>query len=158
MEKGYDLWTTNSRTRETKIVAKLEGGPAGLEVSKDGKSLFVLSDGKILKVGQESGKTSPVIVNGEMNLNAAGERAYIFEHAWRQVARKLYDPKNGGLDWKKYHDTYHRFIPHINNNYDFSELLSELLGELNVSHIGGRYSVQQVNTEPYTLAPANLNS
>lgn len=147
VEKGYDLWMTNTRTQETKIVTKLEGGPAGLEVSKDGKSLFVLSDGKIVKVDQENGKISPVVVNGEMYLNASAERAYIFEHAWRQVAKKLYDPKIGGLDWKKYHDSYARFLPHINNNYDFQELLSELLGELNVSHTGGRYSPPQINTD-----------
>jgi C-terminal processing protease CtpA/Prc len=30
-------------------------------------------------------------------------------------------------------------LPHINNNYDFAELLSEILGELNASHTGGRY-------------------
>ncbi|MEJ7766717.1 MAG: S41 family peptidase [Chitinophagaceae bacterium] len=147
VEKGYDLWMTNTRTQETKIVTKLEGGPAGLEVSKDGKTLFVLSDGKIVKVDQENGKMSPVIVNGEMYLNASAERAYIFEHAWRQVAKKLYDPRIGGLDWKKYHDSYARFLPHINNNNDFQELLSELLGELNVSHTGGRYSPLQVNTD-----------
>ena len=147
VEKGYDLWSTNTRTKETKIVTKLEGGPAGLEVSRDGKTLFVLSDGKIVKVDQESGKTSPVTVNGEMNHNAAAERAYIFEHAWRQVGKKLYDPKIGGLDWKKYHDSYARFLTHIDNNYDFQELLSELLGELNVSHTGGRYTPPQVNTD-----------
>lgn len=147
VEKGFDLWMTNTRTHETKIVAKLEGGPAGLEVSKDGKSLFVLSDGKIVKVDQETGKTSPITVNGEMFLNAAAEREYIFNHAWRQVSKKLYDPKIGGLDWKLYHDAYARFLPHINNNFDFQELLSELLGELNVSHTGGRYTQPQVNTD-----------
>ena len=29
---------------------------------------------------------------------------------------------------------YRRFLPSVANNYDFAELLSELLGELNVSH------------------------
>jgi hypothetical protein len=111
VEKGYDLWNTNTRTRETRIVAKLEVARPGLEVSKDGKSLFVLSDGKIMKVDQESGKTSPVAVSGEMIHYAAEERAYIFDHAWTQVAKKLYDPKIGGLDWKKYHDKYARFLP-----------------------------------------------
>jgi hypothetical protein len=38
-----------------------------------------------------------------------------------------------------YKDTYAKFLPHINNNYDFQEL-SEILGELNASHTGGRYS------------------
>lgn len=145
MEKGYDLWMTNPRTKETKLVAKLDGGPAGLDVSKDGKSLFVVSDGKIMKVDAESGKAAPVTVNGEMVLKANEERAYIFDHAWRQVVKKFYDPKIGGVNWKKYHDTYAKFLPYINNNYDFQELLSELLGELNASHTGGRYSPQNQN-------------
>src|SRR4029078_3399990 len=40
-----------------------------------------------------------------------------------------------------------RFLPHINNNYDFQEFLSEFLGELNASHTGGRYSRPQQNTD-----------
>lgn len=145
MEKGYDLWMTNARTKETKLVAKLDGGPAGMSISKDGKSLFVVSDGKIMKVDAESGKVSPVIVNGEMVLKATEERAYIYDHAWRQVAKKFYDPKIGGVDWNMYHANYKKFLPHINNNYDFQELLSEFLGELNASHTGGRYSPQVQN-------------
>ncbi|HKP32775.1 MAG TPA: S41 family peptidase, partial [Chitinophagaceae bacterium] len=147
MEKGYDLWMTNPRTKETKLIAKLDGGPAGLDVSKDGKSIFVVSDGRIMKVDAETGRPSPVTVNGEMVLNATAERQYIFDHAWRQVAKKFYDPKIHGIDWKGFHDDYAKFLPHINNNYDFQELLSEFLGELNASHTGGRYAVPQVNTD-----------
>ena len=147
MEKGYDLWQTNPRTKETKLIAKLDGGPAGLDISNDGKSLFVVSDGKIVKVEAESGKVAPVTVNGEMVLKANDERAYIFDHAWRQVVKKFYDPKIGGVDWKKYHGTYTKFLPYVNNNYDFQELLSELLGELNASHTGGRYAPPQQNTD-----------
>jgi tricorn protease len=147
MEKGYDLWMTNPRTKETKLVAKMDGGPAGLDISKDGKSLFVVSDGRIMKVDAESGRTTPVTVNGEMVLKANEERAYIFDHAWRQVVKKFYDPKIGGVDWTLYHDTYAKFLPFINNNYDFQELLSELLGELNASHTGGRYSPQVQNND-----------
>ena len=147
MEKGYDLWMTNPRTKETKLVAKMDGGPAGMDVTKDGKSLFVVSDGKIVKVDAESGKISPVTVNGEMVLKADQERAYILDHAWRQVAKKFYDPKIHNLDWNQYHKDYAKFLPHINNNYDFQELLSEFLGELNASHTGGRYSPQQQNTD-----------
>ena len=44
-----------------------------------------------------------------------------------------------GVDWKAMTANYRRFLPHINNKYDYAEMLSELLGELNVSHTGGRY-------------------
>lgn len=139
MDQDYDLWMANPRTKETKLVAKLTDKPGGMDISKDDKTLFVLSDGRIVKVDAESGKVTPVAVNGEMLLNASQERAYIFDHAWRQVAKKFYDPKLHGIDWNMFHDNYARFLPHINNNYDFQELLSEFLGELNASHTGGRY-------------------
>ena len=147
MEKGYDLWMTNPRTKETKLVAKLDGGPGGMDVSNDGKSLFVLSNGRIMKVDADNGRITPVTVNGEMVLKADKERAYIFDHAWRQVSKKFYDPKIHGINWKMYHKEYAKFLPHINNNYDFQELLSELLGELNASHTGGRYAAPQQNTD-----------
>lgn len=67
----------------------------------------------------------------------------MFDHIWRQVNEKFYDPTIRGIDWAGYHVAYQRFLPHINNNYDFQDLLSEFLGELNGSHTGGRYNVAE---------------
>ena len=145
-EKGYDLWVTEPRTRDTKILAKLGGSPSGIQISKDGKSVFVTNNGSLLKI-DETGKSTPIGVSSEMVLDAAKERAYIFEHCWRQVKEKFYDPTIRGMDWKMYKDTYAKFLPHISNNYDFQELLSEMLGELNGSHTGGRYSPQMQNPD-----------
>ncbi len=139
-EKGYDLWVTELRTRDTKILAKMEGTPSGIELSKDGKNLFVTNKDSLIKIDATTGKTSTVKVNGEMVLNPAAERQYIFDHVWRQVKEKFYDPKLHGVDWEMYKTTYTKFLPYINNNFDFQELLSEMLGELNASHTGGRYN------------------
>lgn len=146
-EKGYDLWVTEPRTHDTRILAKLGGSPSGIEISKDGKSLFVSNRGGLVKVDAESGKVTPVGISGEMVLDAAAERSYIYEHAWRQVQKKFYDPAIHGINWKGYYDTYAKFLPHISNNYDFQELLSEILGELNGSHTGGRYSPRNANAD-----------
>jgi len=146
-EKGYDLWVTEPRTRETKILAKLGGSPSGIEMSKDEKNLYVVNGGNLVKVDAASGKITPISSKGELELNAAAERAYIYNHAWLQVSKKFYDPTIHGIDWEGYYQTYARFLPHINNNFDFQELLSELLGELNASHTGGRYSPQYNNPD-----------
>ena len=144
-EKGYDLWVTEPRTGETKILAKMGGTPGSIELSKDGNSLFVSNRGSVVKVDAGSGKITPVSINTELSLNQEEERKYIFWHAWKQVKEKFYDPTLRNMDWKMYGDNYARFLPYISNNYDFEELLSELLGELNGSHTGGRYSPQPVN-------------
>ncbi len=144
-EGGSDLWVTTLRTKETKLLLKNAG--AGMELSKDGKSIFVISDGSIAKIDAESGKRESVSISGEMNYNYLAEKSYIFEHAWRQVVKKFYVTDLHGVDWDFYYKEYKRFLPHINNNHDFAEMLSEMLGELNASHTGCRYSPQQSNTD-----------
>ena len=145
-DRGYDLWVVDNRTRETKVLAKLGASGSNLQMAKDGKTLFMVNNGGLVKI-DESGKVTPIAINGEMTLDETAERQYIYHHAWRQVVKKFYDPKIHGLDWAMYRDAYARFLPHINNNYDFQELLSELLGELNGSHTGGRYSPRPANAD-----------
>ncbi len=108
-------------------------------LSDDGEFLLVLSDGGVKKVSTKDGKVTPVKVKGEMVLKTADERAYIFNHSWRQLKKKFYDPKLHGVDWDFYYSEYKKFLPHINNNYDFAEMLSEMLGEMNASHTGSGY-------------------
>jgi tricorn protease len=138
-EKGYDLWMTELRTKETKLFAKIGARFAGMELSKDGKNIFVLAEGRISKIDAESGKMEPVGISGEMVLNDAGEKAYIFDHEWRQIKEKFYVVNMNGVDWDYYYKVYQKFLPYINNDYDFAEMLSEMLGELNVSHTGCYY-------------------
>ncbi|MEN0005697.1 MAG: S41 family peptidase [Bacteroidota bacterium] len=139
-EKGYDLWHTNLRTRETKVLTKLGArSVGGIVENKKGTQLFILADGKIHKIKIPDGKRSSVAVNGEMILNEGKEMEYMFEHAWRQVDKKFYKIDLHEVDWDFYKKEYARFLPHINNKHDFAEMLSEMLGELNASHTGARY-------------------
>jgi C-terminal processing protease CtpA/Prc len=82
-----------------------------------------------------------------MMLDKQGELAYIFDHSWRQVLKKFYVTDLHGVDWNFYKKEYAKFLPHISNNWEFSEMLSEMLGELNASHTGCRYSPDQKNKD-----------
>lgn len=144
-EDKYDVWVLDTRTKELKSLAKTNSGPGSIELDKEGKNLFVLANGRLSKIETGSGKVSNIGINEEMVLDATAEREYIFHHAWRQVKKKFYDTELHGVDWEMYRESYARFLPHINNNYDFQELLSEVLGELNGSHTGGRYSHRAEN-------------
>lgn len=139
-EKGFNLWVSNLREKNTKMLVALDAnGAGGLQFDKEGKNLFLMADGKIMKIEPESGKSEPIALGGEMKLDAAKERAYIFNHAWRQVIKKFYRPDLHGVKWDFYKAAYERFLPYISNGYDFEEMLSELLGELNASHTGAGY-------------------
>ncbi len=138
-EKGNDLWVTELRTHDTKVFNKLGANNASMELSPDGKFLFVVADGRAMKIDAESAKVEPAAVNTEMVLNYSAEKAYIFDHSWRQFKEKLIFPDLQKVDWDYYYTAYKRFLPYINNNYDFAEMLSEMLGEMNVSHTGAYY-------------------
>ena len=58
-EKGNDLWVTELRTHEARSLAKLGADAASMELSPDGKFIFVLADGKPQKVDAESGDAKP---------------------------------------------------------------------------------------------------
>lgn len=139
-QDGMSLWKMDLKKHSTELVEKNIG--RGMETDKEQKNLFFASGGGIKKL--EFGKSGATSVEFEAMFNhrPAQERAYIFDHIWRQVNEKFYDPTIRNYDWKGYHDNYQQFLPYITNNYDFQDMLSELLGELNGSHTGARYNRQ----------------
>ncbi|MEZ4789424.1 MAG: S41 family peptidase [Flavobacteriales bacterium] len=150
-EKGTDLWQYEVRTRETKILHKMgDGWAGGLVLDKEGKKLFYMGDGGISYYDTDKNESKSIGINGEMVLNAGAERAYLFEHIWRQVKKKFYREDLQGVDWDKYKAEYQRYLPYINNNYDMAELCSELLGELNASHTGAGYGGDDVENADAT--------
>lgn len=146
-EKDNDLWVTELRTKETKLLVKLGVQNAYMERSSDGKFIFLMADGKPMKVDIESGKAEPLKANAEMVLHPMEEKAYIFDHVWRQMKEKFYVVNMQGVDWDYYYQAYHKFLPYTTNNYDFAEMLSEMLGELNVSHTGCYYRSGAPNSD-----------
>ncbi len=146
-EKDNDLWVTELRTKETKVLSRLGIKRAGMELSANGKFILILGDGKPTKVDVESGKNEPLKTTGEMLLKPAEERNYIFDHSWRQFKEKFYVEDMQGVDWDYYYGVYKKFLPFINNNYDFAEMLSEMLGEMNASHTGCGYRVSKPNMD-----------
>ncbi|HKL40665.1 MAG TPA: S41 family peptidase, partial [Cryomorphaceae bacterium] len=136
---GFDLWKTQFKDKETKVFTKLDGGSSEIQFDKKFEHLFVNSKGNLKKITVKDGKTEGVAFSSEMKLNTDAERAYLFEHAWRQFKKKFYLEDLHGIDWDFYKAEYAEYLPYINNPYDFADLLSEMLGEVNASHTGGRY-------------------
>ena len=138
-EGDYDLWEHKLKENTTKILLKGVGGGA-LIPDKEGKNIFMCTRSQLKKIEIAGSKVTPIEFEAFFDYRPYGERAYIFDHVYQQVNDKFYVADLQGTDWKRYKEAYQRFLPHINNNYDFAEMLSELLGELNASHTGARYA------------------
>ena len=135
-EKGYDLWELDVREKSMKILKKM--GQGGAQLRMQGDNIFLLSGGNLQKV-DKSGKSTSIKYDATMELDHAAEREYMFNHVFLQTEKRFFMKDHHGVDLEMMKDAYRPFLSHINNNYDFSEMLSEILGELNVSHTGSGY-------------------
>ena len=139
-EENFNIWTTKFKEHETTMLGNVKSSPSSLVFSKEEDKIYFSNSGKLTEMDVKTGATKSISFSAEMVHNAADERAYMFEHAWRQMREKFYVEDLHGVDWNLYKTAYQKFLPHINNGYDFSEMLSELLGEINASHTGARYA------------------
>lgn len=135
-EKGFDLWELDVREKSMKILKKM--GQGGAQLRMKGDNIFLLSGGNLQKV-DKGGKSTPIKYDATQQLDLAAEREYMFNHVFLQIEKRFFMKDKNGVDLPLMKTAYQPFLAHINNNYDFSEMLSELLGELNVSHTGSGY-------------------
>lgn len=135
----YNIWETDLRTRDTKAAVRV-AGPGSLSWDKEMENLYLLSRGRVYKVDLNGGSASPVTIAGEMAYDEEEERRVMFDHVYIRTKNIFYEPTFHGNDWDSLYTAYQKYLPHLGNSYEFSEMISEMLGELNVSHAGARYS------------------
>ncbi len=151
-EGKSNLWSTNIRTKETKMLMKLNANFGSLKWDKDQKYLYLLSSGKITQLNPEAKKQKAIKIKGEMAFDEAAERQAMFDHVWIRTKNIFYEPTFHGIDWEQMKTEYSKYIPHIGNAHEFSEMLSELLGELNVSHAGSGFRGSTVSNGDATAS------
>ncbi len=149
-EKGSELWMRNFEDNSTKRLGKLDG-KGKLELSKDEKTLYLLAGAKIAIINQETAELKPLKYEAEMELKPTEERKHLFNYVWQQINDRFYDKEFTNIDWPYYKEAYKRFLPHINNEFDFTELASEMLGELNTSHTGAFSEWKKTRPETASL-------
>lgn len=138
VEKGFDLWKIDLRKGGASIVSKL-GMSESAHFEPKGNNLFILTPSTMKKMDFGNEKFTGISISGRQKIDRAAERAAMLEFVRTEEKEKFYTPGMHGVKWDALVDHYSRFLPHINNYGDFSEMLSELLGELNVSHTGSGY-------------------
>ncbi len=134
--EGFDLWKTDFKENETKQFVSLDNWGSKMRFNAEESSIVLNNKGSLTKIEVADGSQKGISFRSEMNLNVDAERAYMFEHAWRQFKKKFYLEDLHGVDWDMYKANYAQYLPHINNKIDFADMLSEMLGEVNASHTG----------------------
>ncbi|MDN3595344.1 S41 family peptidase [Zunongwangia endophytica] len=139
-EDKNNLWETNLRTGETNMAVKLNSRGGSLVWDEKQENLYLLSGGNISKIDVEKEKSEGIKISGDMYYDEVAEREKMFDHVYIRTKNVFYEPTFHGKNWDSLYVQYKKYLPHIGNSYEFAEMLAEMLGELNVSHSGARYS------------------
>ena len=77
------------------------------------------------------------LANGEGVLSPAERQRNLesFEHVWKTVRDKHWDPKLNGLDWQAVHDEFRPQIEKADSMGKARDAMSEMLGRLKQSHL-----------------------
>ena len=139
-ETGTELWMIDLPSKRPQLIKKLDIRNPRMEISENSKYAYLLAGGIVQRINLDNGHLTVLNIELLGKFDLIAERVYILKHIYRLIMTRFADPKTVpsriDLDYKN----YSQFVPNIRNDYDFSTLLNEFLGELNTSHTGISYS------------------
>lgn len=136
--------------------AAVDGEIADWRLSPSGEQV-VIRKGKAIhaspleKVFASKGVGSPVGLDGLVcTVNPVDEWLQVFDDAWRWYRDFFYDPNMHGRDWKAMGKAYRAMVPELSSRSELNWLLSQMVGELCVSHtyVGGGDTGPKKAAEP----------
>jgi len=154
---GEDKWTLNAFDMASQKLTTSESTISDWRLSLN-REHAIVRKGTTYSVGAADGVTGSKSFGTKLNLDqmayrvqAIPEWTQIFNDAWRWYRDFFYDANMHGHDWKQVGDKFRAMLPELNNRSDLNWLLSQMVGELCVSHTyvsGGDFSPTQLPPNP----------
>lgn len=130
-------WKTVFEPFEAPETEKLDGTQmeSGGIINVD-DSYWTLLNGDIHTLDIESGKVEKVEINHAFQRNLREEFNQMFDEMWANLEANFYSSDFHGENWESVRQYYRRFLPHVRSRNNLREMMNDMLGELNSSHLG----------------------
>ena len=116
-------------------------------------ALYCLGSGSIYKVDPAAGSATKTEVSKDVEVVLGDEFKEMFYEVWAALEQNYYDVNFHGTDWYADRDYYASFLPYVRTRANLRTLITDLLGELNSSHLGftsnGNEERQETRTHTY---------
>lgn len=99
-------------------------------------SYYALIGGDIHNYNAGSNKTEKINISQKFTKSLEAEFNQMFYEAWAGLEENYYNGDFNGIDWEATRDHYASFLPYVNSRENLRVLISDMLGELNSSHLG----------------------
>ena len=128
-----NVWRLNYDGSESKKVTD-NGGHVAFRVLRKRNESTVMKSGQMFLIKLTSGGPLRITFAAEWTQNTFAERVASFQQFWRTYHHRFYDSSFHGQDWDALRKKYVRRLSSADTNYEFAQLLSMMVGELNTSH------------------------
>ena len=132
------LYSLDELSREPPVAKQLTstaGGKSWAQFTPDNKEIFYLENGRISVVNLE-GRTRPLAVTAEMDVDFSREKMEVFHQAWSYLRDFFYDPNYHGANWQNVRAEYEPLVSGARTPDEVRRILQLMIGELNASHLG----------------------
>jgi tricorn protease len=166
---GADKWSLHLFDMSAQREVGIEGTISDWKLSANRQQMIVKT-GNVYQVNAVDKVLASKALGPRLNLDRLAYRVkpieewtQIFDDAWRWYRDFFYDANMHGRNWKKMGETYRAWVKDLSSRADLNWLLSQMVGELSVSHTyisGGDFGPQAVPPNPaYTgLLGADLSA
>jgi tricorn protease len=107
-----------------------------MSMAPGGDALYGVGPAGIERISLADGRSSAIPFEAQLDYDPRGEMAWLFQHCWQMTKLKFYQPAMHGRDWDALRADYRRYLPGLQQWEDFCDLMGEMAGELNASHMG----------------------
>ena len=154
---GADKWTLNVYDIGAQKLTSLDSTVSDWTLSPNREHLLARKGGaySVSTVDRIAGSKA---LGNRLNLeqmtyrvSPIAEWTQIFNDAWRWYRDFFYDENMHGQDWKKIGEKFRALLPDLTTRADLNWVLSQMVGELNVSHTyiaGGDMGPAQLPANP----------
>ncbi len=105
-----------------------------IAVMKEIGEIYVLDTASPPALEEDLEKHKVALDGIVVELDPREEWAQIFHESWRRTRDFYWDPGLGGMDWKAERERYASLLPRLASRDDLTDLVGELIGEMNTSH------------------------
>ncbi|RMF73837.1 MAG: peptidase S41 [Acidobacteria bacterium] len=140
-EGEADLYAVRFDGRKLERLTRGGKAPRAPRLSADGKTIFFLDKkGAIKRVGLDGKAGDPAPFAARWETPRDARRRATYDEAARTISAWFYDPGFHGVDFPRMIETYRPWALAAGTDRDFADVVNMLLGELNASHMGYRFT------------------
>jgi tricorn protease len=133
-ERG--LYVQEIKDWDVKPAQRVKGVRSAGSYICNGKSLMVLDQSGLYTVDVQSASANKIEINYSFSKSIKDEFGQMLYEVWGLLEQNFYDVKFHGADWNKVKEKYASYLPYVKNRSELRMLVTDMLGELNSSHLG----------------------